>query len=91
MVAKVNHTESHMIASDTMYLSNHIVFERDVFLVIWQAGDQGTPKLSSNKYVNLYNFSKSTDSSNLDGEETARWRNPSTTSLSLLFILKCNK
>lgn len=33
MVAKDNQAESHMITSDTMYLRNHIVYERGVFLV----------------------------------------------------------
>ena len=44
MVAKVNQAESHMIILDTIYLREHIVFKRGVFLVTRQADDQRTPE-----------------------------------------------
>ncbi len=54
MVAKDNQAESHTIKSDTMYIRNHIVFARGVFLVTRQADDQETLAVVSDKYINLY-------------------------------------
>ena len=54
MVAKDNQAESHTIKSDTMYIRNHIVFARGIFLVTLQADDQETLAVVSDKYINLY-------------------------------------
>ena len=50
-----------MIILDTMQLRKYIVFERGVFLVTRQAGDQVTPEFSSDKYTNFRKLNRNTN------------------------------